>query len=152
MIIIILMMPTASLGKTSRMCYHRTSLPPYPMTPMPSLASLIESPMDKSINTINTNTNASQRTTPTRRIQSAYQGFRPKPIHLWNGEIYQKATSQAHTLLIHQIRHKFNEEISAQYTDTRLDNDDKSMDILIQPSITNMICSFFFRTPIIPYP
>ena len=87
---------------------------------------------------------------PTRTKQSAYQGFRPKPIHLWNGEIYQKATSQAHALLIHQIRHKFNEEISAQYTDTRLDNDDKSMDI--QPSTTNMIRSFFFRTPIIPYP
>jgi hypothetical protein len=82
MIIIILMMPTASLGKTNRMCYHRTSLPPYSMTPMPSLASLIESPMDKSTNTIDTNTNASQHTTPTRRIQSAYQGFGPTSKHV----------------------------------------------------------------------
>ena len=61
--------------------------------------------MDTSFDTNNpnkytNNNNAPQRpqhTTPARTKQSTYQGFRPKPIHVWNGESYQiVTTSPAH--------------------------------------------------------
>ena len=55
--IMIMMMLTASLGKTSSMCYHKTSLPPYPIPPSDVLPSLIES-TDKSADPISEKLNS----------------------------------------------------------------------------------------------
>ena len=98
--------------------------------------SLIESFTDKSTDPTNTdnmnidnnnNTNNNDpygtRTTPTRTKQTAYRGFGPKPMHVWNGERYQKATSPAHAQLIRNIRQKFNEEIADHNNSERPDDD-----------------------------
>ena len=86
---------------------------------MPSLNNLIESPTDKSIHTKNNN---NLRTTPKRTKQSAYQGFGPKPKHVWNGESYQTATSPAHAQQIQQTRKKFNDK----FIDTKNNNNNTS--------------------------
>ena len=80
---------------------------------------------DNNNNNGNNGNNNRRRTAPARTKQSAYQGFGPKPIHEWNGERYQKATSPAHAQLIRNIREKFNEELAApQYYDGDDDDDD----------------------------
>ena len=71
--------------------------------------SLIESFPDKSTDSTDTDNNNNhnnniRRATPARTKQSAYRGFGPKPIHVWNGESYQKATSPAHAQLIRNYR------------------------------------------------
>ena len=118
--VIMMMMLTVFLGKTSSLCYYKTSLLLYPLPLMPSLNNLIESPTDKSIHTKNNN---NLRTTPKRTKQSAYQGFGPKPKHVWNGESYQTATSLAHAQQIQQTRKKFNKK----FIDTKNNNNNTSV-------------------------
>ena len=68
-----------------------------------------------------------------KKYNFAHRSFGPKPIHVWNGESYQKATNLAHAQLIQCIYCKFNEELDAQCKvfpgndNNNDDNDDTNM-------------------------